>query len=446
MKKNDKPIVSKIDIDEKTAEPVIVQVSEKELIEKEQREKTARLEKYKQYDFVEKKSDKSIGKQLAMTRVLGIKKDESIGKRQKFYKNLFSVLFIAFVVCVLAFTAYNDFFDSDGQRDPFSWEMLSNVFSSSWQFFLLAVFALFLCYLLKGSKLSIMCKAMTGKWHFGTCFETGIIGHYYNNVTPLAVGGQPFEIYHLAKHGVTGGHATSLPIATYFLNQIAFVILGIVGLICIPYNALFSIFPAVFKVMAIIGLTCCAILPFLVIVFSMMPRIGATLVKFVMFLGSKLKIIKRPKETTYKTLKTVIQNSKCLKKFVKRPHAFVPTFILSFLEQVASASIAYFTLKFFGFHSPLVESGLIGWIQIVQVCIILNSAISFIPTPGNSGAADLSFYILFKSGLAVGLAFPAMVIWRCLSFYSYIVIGFLFAALKKKSDGKKTPLAPSIAE
>ncbi|MBQ7924256.1 MAG: flippase-like domain-containing protein, partial [Clostridia bacterium] len=80
-----------------------------------------------------------------------------------------------------------------------------------------------MCFVLKGAKLSVFCKSMTGKFHFKTCFETGIIGHYYNNVTPLAVGGRPFEIYHLSKHGVRGGVATSLPIATFFLNQFAFV-------------------------------------------------------------------------------------------------------------------------------------------------------------------------------------------------------------------------------
>jgi uncharacterized protein (TIRG00374 family) len=437
MENYDKPIVNRIDIDEKTAEPIIVEVSEKELIEKEKRERKAKLEKYSHYDFVERKSNKSIGKQLAMNRIFGVQKDESINKRQKFYKNLFTIIFIVFVVAVLAFTAYNDFFGASEEREPFSWDLLLTVFLSSWQHFLLALLALLLCYLLKGAKLSIMCKSITKKWHFITCCETGIIGHYYNSVTPLAVGGQPFEIYHLAKHGVGGGHAAALPIATYFLNQIAFVILGIVGLALAPKNPLFSIFPAVFKVMAIIGLFCCVILPLLVIIFSMMPRVGAVLVHLVMHVGSKLKIVKRPKETTYKTIRTVVQNSKCIKAFTKRPHAFISTFILSFLEQISFSSIAYFTLMFFGFKCSLVQDGFMGWLQIVQVCIILNAAISFIPTPGNSGAADLSFYILFQSGLAVGLAFPAMVLWRGLSFYSYIIIGFIFATLKKKSDTKK---------
>ena len=437
MENNNRPIINRIDIDERTAEPVIVEVSEEELLEKEKAERLKKLEKYREYDFVEKKSNKSIGKQLVMTRILGVKKDENINKRQKFFKTIFTVVFIVFVVGVLAFTAYNDFFNANEERVPFSWALLLEVFSSSWYFLILALLSLLASFLFKGTKLSIMSKSMTKKWHFATCFETGIIGHYYNNVTPLAVGGQPFEIYHLAKHGIKGGYAAALPIATYFLNQISFVILGILGLSLASKNPLFKLFPTVFTAMAIIGLACCAIMPFIVIIFSMMPRFGAMMVKFVMHIGSKLKIVKNPKETTYKTIKTVVQNSKCLKAFIKRPLAFITTFLLSFFEQAATASIAFFSLMFFGFHSPLVQEGFIGWVQIVQVYVMLHAAISFIPTPGNSGAADLSFYILFQSGLAVGLAFPAMVLWRGLGFYSYIVIGFLFATLKKKSDNKK---------
>ncbi len=437
MENQEKVTVNKIEVDQKTAEPIIVEVPEKEILEQRRKEK---LEKYKEYDFIENKSNKSIGKQMAMSRVLGIQKDDSVSKRQKLFKNVFTIIFIVFVVGVLAFTAYNDFFSADESRDPFTWETLSDILSSSWQYLLFALMTLALCFFAKALKLSLMCKSMTGKFHFRTCFETAIIGHYYNSVTPLAVGGQPFEIYHLSKHGIHGGTATSLPIATYFLNQIAFVILAIVGLAFMSYNPLFQLFPQVFKVLAIVGVSCCTILPLLVIVFSLMPRVGATLVHFAMFIGSKLKIVKRPKETTFKTMKTVVQNSNCIKKLASRPLVFFTTFLLSFVEHLAAVTLAFFTLKSFGFTftvEPLPQHFIVEWVQIVQVCLILNAAITFIPTPGNSGAADLSFYILFASGLAVGLAFPAMVVWRILSFYSYIIIGFIFATLKKKSDAKK---------
>ena len=442
MKKKQKGeiLVKKIEVDELTNEPKIVEVSEKEYLD-------VPIEKA---DFIEMKTDKSIGKQMAMEKIIGYKKDDSIDKRQKLFKNLSMLLFGLFVVGSLIFTAYKDFL-APGKEFPKLWQ-LKEIFLSSWLFFLGAVLCLVFSFMFKGLKTSIMCKSMTGKWHLKTCIETGIIGTYYNNVTPLAVGGQPFEIYHLSKHGVHGGVASSIPIATFFLNQLAFVILGIVSLILFNRNTLgapdwfmsaFSGVAPVYNVLAVVGLICCVFVPSLVILFSLLPRVGARLVHLVMKIGSKLRVIKNPKETTQKTIKTVVHNSHCLKKLAASPLVFSSTFILSFMENMANVSIAFFSLKAFGFDLGL--HWILEWLIVSEIAFILFASITFIPTPGNSGAADLSFYLLFETALMAGLAFPAMMVWRGISFYGVILLGFLFASHKKKSDARKARKAEAVA-
>ncbi len=400
-----------------------------------------------QADFVEQKVSKEYRKKVVKTRIFGIQQDD-IGKRQKLYKRLFSIFFIVFMFGVLAFTAYRDFFAS-GRKFP-SWETLKSILANSWRYLVYALFCLFLTYLFKALKISIMCKSLTKKFHFKTSFETAIIGSYYNNVTPLAVGGQPFEIYHLSKHGVHGGVASSIPIATFMLNQFAFVILAItavtmfrINYLEIPLN-IYALWPTTFLTLSIIGVACCFIMPFLVTLFSLMPKIGAKLVHFVMWIGGKLRIVKSPKETTIKTVKNVAHNASCLKKICSNPLVFIASFLISFLEHFASTSIAFFVLKAFGYEIvgvPFVKE----WLQVIQICLILFAAVTFIPTPGNSGAADLSFFLLFEVGLFAGLAFPAMLVWRGFCFYSYIVIGFLFATLKKRSDLKQEAMMANLA-
>ncbi len=395
-------------------------------------------------DFVANKSDKSKRKDLVINRVLGLKKEEEkiIDKRQKFFKRLFTWLFIIFVVVVLALTAYNDFSGGTGERNFPEWEDFKLLLTTGWVYLLLAMLALVVNYVAKGFKFAVMCKSMTGKFHLKTALQTGIIGAYYNNITPLSVGGQPFEMHFLSKHGIHGGAATSAPIAAFFLNQICFVVLGVISVVCFTHNTfnitdkLYSAFPSTFMVMALIGAVCCAVVPSLVLLFCLLPKFASKLVHFVMFIGGKMRLIKNPKESTMKTIKTVYQNSQCLKGLAKRPLVFLSSVILSFTEYFASISIAYFTLLAFGFKMDGVV-GFTGYIQITQLFLMLLLAISFIPTPGNSGAADLSFYMLFAIGLPVGFAFPAMVVWRLLSFYSYIIIGFVFATIKKRLDAKK---------
>lgn len=402
-------------------------------------------------DFVKKKTDKQLRKEVVTERVLGIKKDDEINKRQKLFKNICTWVFIIFVVAVLAFTAYNDFSGGSGDRQFPEWEDFKALLVEGWIYLLFALLSLFANYVAKALKLAVMCKPMTGKWHLRTCFETSIIGCYYNNITPLAVGGQPFEIYHLSKHGIHGGVASSLPIIAYFLNQICCVSLGIVSVALFATNALnipeplYSAFPGTFKIMTIIGIVLCTVVPFLVILFSLLPKLTSKLVHFTMFLGGKLRIVKDPKGTTLKTIKTVYHNATCIKGIAKRPLVFLASLLLSCCEYFASLSIIYFTLRTFNFNLDGF-SGFSSWLQICQIGLMLFLAISFIPTPGNSGAADLSFYVLFAVGLPVGFAFPAMVVWRVISFYSYIIVGFIFATIKKRSDLKKQALSPEIPE
>ncbi len=432
MKKKllDTSVVKKIEVDKVTNEPVIVDIPEEEFLNQP-------IEKA---DFVEKKSDRTLRKTIVSEKVFGIKKvDNSVDKRQKIFKKLSTIIFIVFVVGVLAYTAYKDFFVN---KNFASMDELKAILKTGALYFFLAICALFLSFFFKGMKNVVMCKSMTKKAHFITCMETAIIGTYYNNVTPLAVGGQPFEIYHLSKHGVHSGVATSIPIASFFLNQLAFVVLGIVSLVLFQHNyynapsSLINAFPKAFYGLTIIGLCCCLFVPSLVILFSFMPKVGAKLVHLVIKLGAKLRIVKKPKETLDSTIKTVVHNSHCLKKLASSPLVFLLVFLLSFLENLASGSIAFFVLKGFGLDFAGL-SFITEWIIVCSISFILFASITFIPTPGNSGAADLSFFILFESVLFAGLAFPAMLVWRLFHFYSTIIIGFTFATLKKKSDLKK---------
>ena len=435
MKSKEQTIgIRKMEVDEKTSKIKIVK-------SKESYENNEIIDAAEDTVKDEKINQSSIGKQIVMERILGFKKfDNSVNKRQKIFKRVVTVVFIALVAAVLALTFYKDFFASNPDKKTVSFSGLIGTLGQTWFYLLFALVSLFCCYLFKGVKLAVICKSQIGKWNFKTCFETGIIGHYYNNVTPWSVGGQPFEIYHLTKHGVDGGAAASMPIIAFFLSQLAFVILGIVSYIMLTTNALgieekfIEDFPAVFNILAVVGLVTCIAAPASVLLSSLFPRAGAAIVSSFASLGGKLRIVKNPEVARYKSMKTMVHSSACIKKFARSPLSLIMSFALSLGETLAQCSIAYFTLKLFGYDNENAR-GLLEWLQIVQLAIILYASISIIPTPGNSGAADLSFYALFAVGVKyAGLAFTAMVLWRIISYYSFIIIGFIFTTATHKKD------------
>lgn len=434
MSKKERTTIGKIEID-KNFEPKLVEVDIDSLPE------TITTEAPLPEEPVNPKN--STGKQLSMQNLF-IADEKNIDKRQKLVKRIFSVTFIVIVLASLLITAFRDF-GSDKELAPAS-EIFSTL-GANWFYLPCALLALFFAYFFKGLKLSVCAKHLTGKWHLKTCMETAVVGHYYNYVTPLAVGGQPFEIYYLSKHGVHGGAASSLPIATFFQSQFAFTVIGVTALILLKTNALgidWQYFSkdsiTVAQALAIVGLALGFIMPLTVVTFCFFPRIGAFFVKIAIWIGAKLKIIKNPQLTMKKTLRTVINNAACIKKISTNPLVFISSFLMGVCEQLALLSIAYFTLRFFGFDMIAV-GGFMEWMQMIEVCVILQAAVSFFPTPGNAGAADISFYFLFETGLKRGgFTFPAMITWRLLSYYLIILIGFVFITVKKASDKKRLPL------
>ena len=153
--KKEKVKGTKIEIDEKTNEPVIVEV-DINTTEPKNKPKKPDVKKIKPED-VARMSDKEYreyGKQLVMQGVMGVDKhDLEMDKRKRFLKRLCSTLFIVIVLAVLAITAYNDFFSESAMENPPSWSEILSTISNNWIYFVSIFLSLFLCYFIKGLKI-----------------------------------------------------------------------------------------------------------------------------------------------------------------------------------------------------------------------------------------------------------------------------------------------------
>ena len=64
--------------------------------------------------------------------------------------------------------------------------------------------------------------------------EVAILGKYYDNITPLGAGGQPFQMYYLKKRGFSPGTAGALPVTGFLTQQFAYVFVALVVFILNP--------------------------------------------------------------------------------------------------------------------------------------------------------------------------------------------------------------------
>ena len=353
-------------------------------------------------------------------------KNKKLGLVPKFMRRrpILVVLFILMNILVIAITATVEFGNSKGA------ENLSNVVINWW----MLVPAL-LCFLVATAldiyKYVMMIKEMSPEQRleklklYHVASRTVLLGKYYDNVTPAAVGGQPFQIYYMRKNSdLPNGLSTSIPIFGMISLQIGFII---IATICFLFGGLAKDNPALI-VTAIIGLLFYAFWPVMVAGVSFFPKPTIQFIKLLVGFLAKIKIVKNRDETSLKVENEIREYAKSVKTILRTRWLFIKTILLSVVYNFLMASIPFFVLTAFG--------GSVDFIHSFVTTIAVMAAIYFVPTPGNSGAAEGTFFVVF-SALSSGYVFWAMLVWRFFSYYIYIIIGpiiYFLMHLEKKRD------------
>jgi uncharacterized protein (TIRG00374 family) len=325
-------------------------------------------------------------------------------------KKIWSMIFLTLNISLVFLVFYN-FAVEQGGVHPLS-ELLAG--HPKWIFLIIAGGLHLITVFFNAIKYFILIKHHTGKFRFWFSLKMATIGRYYDLITPMATGGQPFEIYYMRKNGYEGDKATSMPLAKYMVWQISFFFLCLI--ILILYSAEYISSPIVL-ICAWIGLSIVLLIFLFVFFVSVTNRFGASVVVAVLKLLFKLKIIKNYRKTLLHVLKFVKSYQYNIKSLVNNPLVVLGEIIVTILGIISNSLIAYFIYLTFA-DVPTVD-----WWQIVCMACICELASSFIPLPGGSGAQELSFNALFGALFPEGTFFWGVLFWRILTYYVYIAEG-----------------------
>ena len=334
-------------------------------------------------------------------------------------------IFILINVGVLVFTMLNDFLGNDYAVSS----NMAQFLSQYWWYLIIALVAAFGYILFRSLSSLVIMHFYTGKVRFKLCLTTIIVGQFYDKVTPFGSGGQPFQIHHLQKQGLECGTSVSLPVTEYVVGRFAFVFISIVAIILNATGLFGHSLPLNIGiyVMAIIGVVLNLAIPVLLIVALISKRACRKLTRFSVIIAKKLRLTKDPAKLYKSIMTTLNANTNCLKRIAKKKRLIL-CFIFAMFAYLSTASVGYFVIKAFGYVGYGDMYGW-GWVEIVVLNLLIINAISFIPTPGGAGAAELSFYFVFASALllSTGVASGAVatLIWRVLSYYVLVLFGFI---------------------
>lgn len=264
----------------------------------------------------------------------------------------------------------------------------------------------------------------TKKFRPFTSFKVGIVGRYYDNITPLATGGQPFQMYYLVKRDVPVGVASSIPLLRFFLGQIAVMLIALAIMLFAQLSGdvagvLDPTTLTVTKSAAYVGLGVMSLVPLFIMFLTLMPKFGKKVTGGVLKLGSKLKLVKNYDNAYNKIIKHVDEFQTSMRYVSSKAGHIVIIMLLTAVEYMAFLSIPYFICIAFG-QSHSWEL----YLSILALNVYVTYAVSLMPTPGTSGAAEAVFLLLFRALFSQG-AFWAMLIWRFMTYYIFIIIGLV---------------------
>jgi len=327
-------------------------------------------------------------------------------ENRKSKTNKFGYFFLLLTVVVLVVIAVSEF--NNNEEYPLS--LVLSTWGQNWYYLVAAVCCVLLMLFLDGFRQASLLRGATGQWRIKLTSKSMILGRYFDNITPSAVGGQPYQIYYLHKHKVPAGVATSLPVVCFFMQQLAFFVLVVV---C------FCVFGTIvdnpwLQVAIYFGSLCMIAMPFSIMVFAFIPKTAQKLLHGVFNLLHKIKIVKNPEALKYKFDSYVNDYSKSLKLIGCHKKTLISGFVMALACWLLNFSTVYFIVLASGESLP--------WFYVIALMAYTNAASAFIPTPGGSGAME-GFFYLIVAVLDGGFRFWGMLLWRIITFYLPTMIG-----------------------
>ncbi len=295
----------------------------------------------------------------------------------------------------------------------------------NWRYFIALIGVVLLYILFESTKYAYLLKISTGKWRYRNATKVMFLGKYYDGITPLGTGGQPFQIHYLHKKDIPAGVATAVPLVKFIVNTFALGVLAIVFFVLAPYLlAGNSAINTTLLIIAWVSMAANMLIPIAIVFASIFPRAGKKFVVALVSLLSKMKIVKRKYPTMRKYVYEIDEYRNSLKAIFRRWWLIVPLFLICLMGMFISFCIPYFVVIALADVPP--TSDLL--LQILCLSMISYYSASLIPTPGTSGAIETTSSLIFSSVLKSDPAVSTVIgwiilVWRFFTYYIYILSG-----------------------
>ena len=339
--------------------------------------------------------------------------NQEVAKQKSKKKKITNAIFFVFNICVVVAILLYQVFNSHVQ--PFDEIISSGMFRAG--FVLVIIVCFIFVMFLDTFRVTFLLWRSTKRFRPTLCYKMNSIGRYYDCITPMSTGGQPFQVFYLSKHGVDPGTAISIPLARYVVFQIAWLITCVFATI---YSSQHNIGSGLVSAASYIGFALNALMLVGVWVLSVSKKIGRVIVAKLIKLLYKMHIIKSYEKIYDKVMDTVAGFQQTMTRYTKDLKSFILLIFTNLLQFVINFSIPYFIFIMLG-GAPSFAT----FVQIWVFSVLIEVASGFIPLPGGTGMSEVAFTLTFASIYPNGTVFWGLLLWRFMNYYIYLIQGLL---------------------
>lgn len=321
-------------------------------------------------------------------------------------------------------------------------DVLAILKTASFPFILIAIGCMLLVFFIDGCILTILVNL----FQKGYKLHQGILNQQYNvffnGITPLATGGQPFQVYLFKKQGVNIANGIAVVFIYFVLYKATLLSLSLFAFIYnyprlnalidqAEYNLLFLL---------IISFCLIALLSIFIILVAYLPLFKKLFHKIIVFLG-KIKIIKKVEVAQQNLNDKIILIRHNASHIFSNWKTMVLLLGLMFLRFIILYSIPF--ISFYAVHCPLDGKYFLDTISLSSYTSLISGVF---PSPGGSVGVEFAYTYLFKSFFSNKINVAdvnatikgSMLIWRTITFYFGMILGafvlLIYKPRKKKEN------------
>ncbi len=286
--------------------------------------------------------------------------------------------------------------------------------------YLVSFFIFFSSYLLEAIRMQYLLRHRGYKVSFFSVLYNNIMGYFFSYLTPFAMGGQPFQVYHLTTLKVPSSYATGIMAARLLQNSIGASLIAIIML-----NTSMAWLLEKGKII-FLGITISLISAGVLITAMFFPGVLKPLVRLLS------SIFKKP--TWYSAFEKWVEDFKENIEYMWKKNTYM--MVIDSIGWFAVIAIQLYSL--FYILKSAFNIGINYWFLFGSINAV-NAFAYFIPTPGSSGGIEATYQVVLASITGdAEVSLKAIVGWRFIAYYLQIALGSVLLWKNLKSTNKDT--------